>query len=644
MINKHSGLREFGKFRLDTDRKLLWLGPEPVPLPLKAVDLLCVLVERSGEVVSKDEIWHEVWNDAFVEETNLTHNIYTLRKTFKDLGEPDLIKTVPRRGYRFTGSVREIPNAEMVLERHALTTTLIEIQDETRSESQPVEVGEDHLDHTVGFARRTVRMALVLSALTLVVGGFAIWRFEKASASISTPGFKSIAVLPLKSFASKNEEEELRLRITDALIARLSNTNDLAVRPTSAVLPFVNDDGNPIELGNKLRVDTVLDGRVQREGEMVRVTLQLLSVQTGKQIWSEQFSGQTNQILNLQDVISARVLSSLNNGEKPPTLSRPPTANTEAYEAYLKGRYFWSKRDEESLRKAIGFFEQAVALDPQFSEAYGGIADAQLLLYDQNIEVTPDIISQAKESLHHALLLKPDSADALATLGSVQMSYDWDWKGANTSLKHATEAAPNSPNAWVRYGVLLMRLRRFDESQAAFERAVMLDPLSLIANADLGMVHFCEKDFIGADAQLHKTLEIDDHSGLAHWLLSRSLWQQGRKAESVNEIERGLELDGNTELAKQIRSKTEAGSPEDGIAYLLYEWRNNPTKTNPHNLAYLSTYVGDREKALYWLQRSLDEHHPWTTWIAAIPEFDSLRNDPRFHEILHNVNLDEYAQ
>ncbi|MGH7783876.1 MAG: winged helix-turn-helix domain-containing protein, partial [Candidatus Binatia bacterium] len=151
MINGHSGLREFGKFRLDVGRKLLWLGPEPVPLPLKAVDLLCVLVERRGEVVSKSEIWHEVWNDAFIEETNLTHNIYTLRKTFKDLGEPDLIKTVPRRGYRFTGTVHEIPDGEIVLERHALTRTSIEIQEE-----MPVETS-GHL-HEPGARKTSLRL------------------------------------------------------------------------------------------------------------------------------------------------------------------------------------------------------------------------------------------------------------------------------------------------------------------------------------------------------------------------------------------------------------------------------------------------------------------------------------------------------
>src|SRR5580765_4932763 len=177
MINHRNGLREFGKFRLDLDKRLLWLGGEPVALPLKAVDLLCVLVASRGAVVSKDEIWHEVWNDAFIEETNLTHNIYLLRKAFKDLGEPDLIKTVPRRGYRFTGTVHEIPDGEMILERHALTRTTIEFQDD-RAETQPlVSIGETSRTR-IGqvFSKSRVSSILAVGAVLLV--GFFIFRSE----------------------------------------------------------------------------------------------------------------------------------------------------------------------------------------------------------------------------------------------------------------------------------------------------------------------------------------------------------------------------------------------------------------------------------------------------------------------------------
>lgn len=640
MTNKHSELRGFGRFRLDLERKLLWLGNEPVSLPLKAVDLLCVLVERRGEVVSKDEIWHEVWNDAFVEETNLTHNIYVLRKALKDLGEPDLIKTVPRRGYRFAAAVHEIPDGEIVLERHALTRTTIEIQQETLTNGQALSI-VDQVSPRRTFLSPGRTVALAVCSIIVLLAGGALWKFDRASANVRSQKIGSIAVLPLRSFGSTSDNDELRMRITDALITRLGSDNDLAVRPTSAILQFANDRAEPIEVGKKLMVDAVVDGRIQHEGDRIRVTIQMLSVGDGSQIWSEQFDGKDDQILNLQDSISTKVMASLESRGLQPSLGKPPTGNSDAYEAYLKGRYFWRKRDAESLRRSIGFFQQAAALDPQFSEAYSGIADAQILLYDSNTDVTPNIVSEAKETLHHALLLKPDSAEALTTLGGIQMSYDWDWQGAETSLRRSTELAPNSPAVWLRLGALLLRLGRFEGAQQSFEKAIQLDPLSLIANTNLGMVHFCKKDFTASDVQVKKALEINDNFGMAHWLLSRSLWQQGRKTEAAAEIARGLDLDGNSELAVRFKDKTEQGRPEDGISFLLDEWRNDPERTNPHNMAYMSTYVGDNEKAIYWLQRSFHEHHPWTTWIASAPEFDILRDDGRFKELVKNVGLEQ---
>jgi TolB-like protein len=488
-------------------------------------------------------------------------------------------------------------------------------------------------------SRTTTATLIAVVFLMLLGGGVLIW--DRGFGPLSEPSIRSLAVLPLRSFSQNHDDEDLRMRITDALITRLGSLKNVAVRPTSAVAQFASDDTDAMQIGSKLNVDAVLEGRIQQEGDRIRVTLQLIAVNGGKQLWSGQFDGQGDHILDLQDNISLRVASSLDRGEQKQLLASAPTEIPEAYEAYLRGRYFLAKRDEGSIRKAIGYFQEAVALDPKFSEAYSGIADAQLLLYDQNIEVTPTIVSQAKETLHHALLLKPDSSEALSTLGSVQMSYDWDWVGAEDSLRRATESAPNSASAWTRFGMLLMKVGKFDESIDAIERAVNLDPLSLAANLDLGMAYFCKKDFAAADNQFQKTLAINDKFGAAHWMLSRSLWQEGRKSESIDHIVRGLELDGNDELATILSDKAKTSKPEDVINTLLFQWRNNPEKTNPHNMAYLATYVGDNGKAIYWLQRSLDEHHPWTAWAKSAPEFEPLHGDPRFEKILQQTNLAE---
>lgn len=631
MINGDSQLREFGRFRLDAKKRVLWYEDQPVNLPLKDIELLCVLTEHSGQVITKDEILDRVWADSFVEESNLSRHIYLLRKTLKEYGESeDLIQTVPRRGYRFTGQVRETANTGVVIEKHTSTRTLIEVQDDT---AEPTRV-------LPGSALTSPRVAAFFAVGAVLLTGVAfLWNYLKVPDG-SASEIRSIAVLPVKSFSGSSDDEELRMRITDALITKLGTLDRVAVRPTSSVLPFARSGEDGLEIGKKLQVDAIVDSRIQQEGERLRVTMQLVRVANGEHIWSGQFDGRADQILNLQDIISAKVSRSLDAAvSDPEAFAKRPTENAEAYEAYLKGRYFWTRRDEPSLRKAVEYFTQASTLDPHFSEAFTGLADTQHLLFNYNMDVRPALIAEAKQNLRRALELKAGSPDALITLGTIEMGYDWDWRAAEETLKQAVAAAPNSAIAHMRYGALLVRIRRFDEAETEFEKQIELDPLSITGTINLGMVRFCKKDYVGADSQYNKALELDDRAGSPHWLLSRSLWLQGNKDESIGEIVRALELDGNSSLAGKIREKAQTSTAEEAVHLLLHEWRMNPPGTNPHNLAYLSTYISDTEKAVYWLEKSIEEHHPWTTWISAAPEFEVLRGEPRYLGMLQKMNL-----
>ncbi len=641
MDNGINYLREFGKFRIDPEKRVLWYENEPVNLPLKEIELLCVLTEKGGEVYTKEELLNRVWADSFVEESNLSRHIYQIRKIFREYGESeDLIQTVPRRGYRFAGEVRETTNGDVVIEKHTSTQTLIEIQYDAGDQALVSEHTNGSLALS-GTALTPMRVMSLLAVGSILLASIAfVWNYRAGSNSGPGAEIKSIAVLPVKSFSASSNDEELRLRITDALITRLGGMDRVAVRPTSAILLFAGSEQDGLEIGKSLKVDAIIDARIQQEGERLRVTIQLIRVATGEHIWSETFDGQTNQILNLQDMIATKVLRSLDpavsgTGE----FAKRPTEIAEAYEAYLKGRYFWTKRDEASMRKAIDYFKQAAALDPQFSEAFSGLADTQHLLFNYNIDVRPSLVAEAKENLRRALELKPDSSDALITLGTIEMGFDWNWKAAEETLKRAVTAAPNSPLAHMRYGALLVRIRRFDEAKFAFERQIELDPLSVVGNTNLGMALFCKKDFAAADMQYKKTLELDNKSGAPHWLLSRNLWQQGKKDASIEAIVRALELDGNLQLAEKIREKTIASTPAEAIELLLHEWRMNPPGTNPHNLAYLSTYVNDTEMAVQWLAKSIKERHPWSAWISAAPEFEILRGDPRYLSMLQELNL-----
>ena len=631
MFSGDSQLREFGRFRLDTAKRVLWYDDQPVNLPLKEIELLCVLTDNSGQVITKDEILEKVWADSYVEESNLTRHIYLLRKTFKEYGEKeDLIQTVPRRGYRFTGKLRDAGNGDLVIERHSVSRTLIEVPDEAGPLTLPAQKKS-------GIARIAVGVAAVS---VLLIGAFLYWNYFRTPETVASPAVRSIAVLPVRSFSGASDDNELRLKITDALITRLGNLDRIAVRPTSAVLPFTNTEEDGLSIGRKLKVDAIVDSRIQQEGERLRVTIQLVRVADGEHLWAGQVDGQADRILDLQDTISAKVSQTFDAAATAgDVFAKRPTENADAYEAYLKGRYFWTKRDEASLRKAIEFFNRAATLDPTFSEAFSALADTQHLIFNYNIDVRPEVVEEAKNNLRRALELKPDSSDALITLGTIEMGYDWKWAEAEQTLKHAVSVAPNSAVAHLRYGALLVRLRRFDEAIGEFERHIELDPLSINGNTNLGMAFFCKKDFAAAERQYRKTLELDERMGAPRWLLSRSFWLQGRRAESIDEVVKALELDKNPSLAENIRRKAASSTPEAAIELLLQEWRMNPPGTNPHNLAYLSTYVGNKGKAIEWLQRSIDEHHPWTSWIAAAPEFEVLRSDDRYIEMLRSLGL-----
>ena len=343
-----------------------------------------------------------------------------------------------RRGYRFTFPVHPASNGELVIEKYTSTKTLIEFRDNDTNDLVPTPAGTNN---KIRVSSRTLILS-VIGGVLLLSAAVALSRSFFAGAGVPAgAAITSIAVLPVKSFSEAADDDELRMRITDALITRLGNIDRIAVRPTSAVLPFADSADDSLAIGQKLRVDAVIDSRLQSEGSKLRVTMQLIRVTTGEDLWSGQFDGEADKILELQDQIYAKVSRSLNAaGSDRAGFAKRPTQSSDAYEAYLKGRYFWADRDEASLRKAIGYFEQAVALDPQFSEAYSGLADTKHLLFNYNIDVRPAIVEDAKNDLRRALELKPDSADALITLGTIQMGYDWDWAAAEASFKRAIAA------------------------------------------------------------------------------------------------------------------------------------------------------------------------------------------------------------
>lgn len=631
-----NSLREFEGFRLDVGKRLLWYGTTLLDVPPRAIDVLCVLTESPGQVITKETLFNSVWRDSFVEESNLTHQIYELRKIFKTHGSAsDLIQTVPRRGYRFTGDVQEAfeGGEEIVVERTVVSKAIIaEVSDPGKTN---VAVA---LPPAPSFARRNL-VATVAVLVMLLSGVFAYWMISSGTQSVQLSDVRSIAVLPITSIGGERDET-LEMRLTDSLITKLAAIRHLTVRPTSSVTRL-GADIDPVEAGRKLEVDAVLTGRTQAENGRVRLNLQMISVATGEQIWAAQLDGESTRMLAFQDAVAERMLASLNlPAEQAAAFEKQPTANAEAFEEYTKGRYFWNKRTGDGLRLAIKSFENAIRLDPKFAEGYVGLADSYFLLFDYSYDTSADNVRLAKENLDKAIGLNPQNAEAYATRGLIQTTHDWNWSAAEASFKRAVELAPSSANPRHRYAMLLLKVGRIDEGERLLLEARRLDPTSPSINMNLGVAYFFARRYDAAIAQFRRSIELDPSFSSPHWYLARTLWMAGDRKGSLREYAVASRLVGFTASAELIE-RSSGVDPAEVVKQMIPIWKDRigPQGISPHDIAKLYALIGDNEQALNWLERAFQERHPWLTWIGVEPEFDFVRSEPRFVSLMENLGF-----
>lgn len=649
MNGENEKLQRFEGFCLDVEKKILWHRDEIVRLPPKAVELLVVLIKNSGEVLTKDQLLEIVWGDTFVEESVLSNNVYLLRKTLSELGAgKSLIQTVPRRGYRFKGEISG-GDAEIVFEHHIFEQLLTEeVLETNEAVLKNVTLAPLALpEKPRGFFSRANRIAFVsLAAIViLILGGIGIWSYRKSAVKPSLADVKSIAVLPLKSLSKETVDENLRLRITDSLITNLGNLHKFSVRPTSSVLAFVNEDADALKVGKQLAVEAVLEGRVQQENGRLRVNLQLVSVADGTQIWSGQFDGETDKLLNLQDAISTQFVSQFASSftdRQVADVVKRPTENAAAYEEYLRGRYHWNQRTSKNLLKAIEEFDRAVELDPTFALAYVGLADCYALLsvYDERPPLESYPI--AKQKARFALQLNPNLAEAHTTLAFVSYRFEWNWKLAEQEFRRAIELKPNYPTAHHWFGEFLMASGRFEEAATEYQKALELDPTSLIINTDLGYGLFLARRYDDSINQLRKTINLNSNFPLAHYCLADSLAASNRKNEAFEVFIQWMkltetDLSAVAELEKAFGANDYAEFERARLKWIEAEVRKN--KFTQVDFARFYAETADKNNALHWLENASKEHAADLIFIGTHPSFDSLRDEPRFQAILSQMNL-----
>src|SRR5437773_9485934 len=539
---------EFGPFRIDAVKRVLWRDGELVQLTSKSLDTLLVLIEHQGQVVTKDDLMKTLWPDTVVEENNLTQQISMLRKVLGErVNEHRYVVTVPGRGYSFVAEVSAPANGDMnlIVEQHISSGITVDVEEKKREHKLISGNGMKRLagDLVLANGRRSriiLPACLGLAALILVKF-LGIWR--KAQAPTNGVTNRSIAVLPFKPINSDPANIYLSTGMADALIARLTNLRQISVRPTSAIIKYADQPPDARTIGRELGVDSVLEGTVQKAGTRVRVTVQLVSAQSGTLMWAQTFDAEMTNSFAVQDSISERVAQTMMvklNGDEQKQIRKRPTENVAAYQEYLEGRYFWNARDKEGLTKSVAHFQQAIDLDSNYGQAYSGLADAYTLLVSYKVDsVSPDEgVQKVRAAAIKALGIDETLAEAHVSLAMVKGRYDHDNAGAEAEYRRAIELNPGYATGHHWYSEYLAMTGRESEALMEIQIAQALDPLSPVINTTLGEHLYYARRYDEALAQLRKTLEISPNFGAAHFVLGLVLEQKGLLDEAISELQK----------------------------------------------------------------------------------------------------------
>ena len=638
MNEPQAHIYEFGDFRVDAVKRLfLRLDGEQIPLTPKVFDTLLYLVRHAGKVVEKDELMTEIWADTIVEENNLSQNISILRRILGEKrGEHRFIATIPGKGFKFVAAVASAsPKSEVQSPKSSeIPDFRFQISDSFAENPDP-----NNEDRTLTNGGREGEKKKNLFRLWAIAGavlvgfgllGFYAWRENRKAVS----AVKTVAVLPFKPLVAENRDEALEIGMADTLILRLGSNREVTVRPLSSVRKYGGLEQDSVQAGRDLDVDSVVDGSVQRWGDKIRVTVRLVKVADGVALWTGTFDENFTDIFVVQDAISNKVAAALAlqlGGAK------RHTENLEAYRLYLSGRFHLSKRTPPDLRKSIEYFEQAIALDPNYALAFAGLADAYSLL--ANAGSPPrEMMPLAREAALKALLLDESLAEAHAALGQIIIYYDYDFAGAERQHRRAIELNPNYATAHQWYSELLTGLGRHEEALAEMRRALEIDPFSLIINRQYGVSLLFARKYDEAVAQLKKTLELDGNFALAHSSISMAYRVTGDYAGCIEELAKFQELNGEHGIAAMMRESF-AGGGWQGFLRAMTGTRR-PANLTPYNAATFYAELGEKDKAFAELDKSFENRESLLTLLGVDPRFDSLRDDARFIDLMRRMNFE----
>jgi serine/threonine protein kinase/Tfp pilus assembly protein PilF len=486
----------------------------------------------------------------------------------------------------------------------------------------------------------TALVVLVLVGVISTVGYFAF-----VSRGGSTKQLSSIAVMPFVNESGNADVEYLSDGMTETLIKSLSQLPNLAVKSRSTVFYYKGKETSPKKIGEELGVQAVLLGRVGERGDDLRLNLELVNTQTQDVIWSEQYDRKRSDLVSLQSEVAKDVSTKLKSklsGADEAKVTKTSTANPEAYQAYLKGRYYWNRRTAENIKKAIEQFKAATDRDPNYALAYAGLADCYVVLNYYAGTPMRETVPQAKAYAERAIAIDDKLAEAHASLGQVNKQ-SWQWMEAEREYKIAIELNPNYATAYHWYSLLLRGLGRFDESALMIKRAHEIDPLSSVITVNISEMYQFQNDHTASIENSLKIIELDPNYSDAYNTLGLSYLKQGRNAEAIANLEKAVEMSKRASFTLEHLGYAYGvtGRRTEAIAIVKELEKNYARKeSNGRYVAGVYAGLGDKDKAFEWLEKDFQtkEDLPFTRW--GIP-YESLRDDPRYKDLLKRMNLPE---
>ncbi len=649
---------EFDDFRVDTEKRILLRGDERIALTPKVFETLMVFLEHRGEVLEKNYLMNLLWQESFVEESNLTQNVAVLRRALgENSKEHKFILTVPGRGYKFVADVIEGRMPEV----QAPDPGDDSLQGKTESDLPlPTETNDvlnfKYADHALDAddldgveprptainekpVRYRLAAAAVLGVLVFGLLGYFLWPGKSSMPAAGAP-IKTLAVLPFKPLVAGDRNEEFELGMADELISELGG-NEIRVWPLRAVRRFDSLDQDPIAAGIQLGVDAVLEGSIQIAAERVRVSAKLLRVSDGQQLWAGQFNEKLTDIFAIQSSIAAKVASALKI-----TLSRmhsPPTQSVEAYQLYMKGNLHMWRLVSPEVKKGIAFYDQAIAADPGYAMAFVGLTHAYRALALTNDARPSDVMPNAAAAAQRATELDPSLADAWTALAVIDFWYSFDPKSAERHQVKALGLDPKSARSYYFYAHLLSNTGRHDQAIAEIKRAKELDPIDPLTNALEGQIlHFAGRDDEALNV-LRSTAETYPGLWLPHLFMSRVYLKKEMYDEAIAAATKAGELsNGNAEAAATVGySLARSGKTRQAREVLKELEARAATRYVPlYDLAQVYNALGDTEKAIGLLEKAFNDREPLMTFLKVDSKWDNLRSEPRFIELMRRMNFE----